>query len=169
MSGKDIRECEDLIFQWFWNWDKLVNDNNEENQKNYNKFIENNFDSEWNLTVHGGDKIQGTEWIDTHKKNDDYIEFQQDMAKGFCASFSIISPLCFVEYKYDSITGNEFASFQGTAIGNMRVVNKRKKTNKMMQTHQSMQLQFIKRPNCNKWLLYEEESVVTVLDFSDAA
>lgn len=168
MPGNEIRECQDLIFQWFWNWDNLVNDNNAENQANYNKFIEDNFDSEWKLTVHGGDKVKGNTWIDTHKKDADYLEFQRDMASGFVSSYSNISPLCFTEYKYDSLTGNELASFQGFAIGNMGVVNKKQGTNKLMQTHQRYNLTFIKRPGNNKWLLYEEESVVTVLDFSDS-
>lgn len=164
----DIRECQDLIFSWFWNWDALVNSNNEESQKMYNLFIENNFDSEWNLTVHGGDKLKGEQWVDSHKKDKDYIEFQQDMAKNFVSSYSIISPLQFIEYKYDVITGNEYALFRGTSIGNMGVINKKSKKNKMMTTHQSMELQFIKRPNQQKWKLYKEDSNVTVLDFADA-
>eukprot|EP00483_Globobulimina_turgida_P001309 UN01311 len=164
MSRNDIVECQDIVFQWFWNWDLLVNDNNETNQTNYKQFLEQNLDSDWDLVVHGGDEG----WTDKHKKDDNYFEFQQGLAEGFVSSFSMISPLCFVEYKYDGITHNQFASFQGTALGNMGVKGGTKtlKKSKMMTTHQKMEITFIKRANCDRWKLYSEESVVTVLDFS---
>eukprot|EP01084_Bolivina_argentea_P084300 152493_1 len=163
MPEKDIRECQDLVFQWFWCWDTLVN-TGPEKQSFYNGFIEKNFDEDWNLTVHG----EG--WVDTHKKDADYLECQEDMAQQFSSSYSQMSPLQFVSYKYCASSGSQFASFNGTALGNMgvRATHSIGDKNKMLQTHQRFQVTFIKRADSNKWKLYKEESTVSLLEFSDA-
>ena len=141
--------------------------NNVETQENYDKFIKSNFDSEWQLEVTGG----GEGWVDHHKRNEDWLEFQHDMASGFISSYSVISPLRFIEYKYCELSGSQFATFHGLALGNMAVKGTKatQHKKKMMTTHQVMNLQFIKRQNSKKWKLYKEESTVTVLELGDAA
>eukprot|EP01084_Bolivina_argentea_P023471 43783_1 len=165
VTPRDMEECQNLIMRWFYNWDQMVMENNDENKDKYSEFISNNFDDECVLTVNGVDEG----WTDIHHKDDDWMEFQQGMAEGFCSSYSVVSPLCFISYKYCDVTGNKYATFNGTALGNMGVRNRKSpRKSKMMTTHQKYNTTFIKRPDVPKWKLYREESWVVVLELADS-
>eukprot|EP01084_Bolivina_argentea_P058676 107140_1 len=166
MRGHDINQCQNLMFRWFAAWDKLVTNNNDETQKEYIDFVTNNFDDKLDITV------RGDGWNDLHKKDSGYLDFQLGLAEGFSGSYSVISPLCFISYSYCNETANEYATFKGTALGHMpSKTGKRQRRkgikSKMMTTHQSYEVTFIKRAQTNKWRLYKQVSDINVLELSD--
>lgn len=86
------------------------------------------------------------------------------MANQFESSYSCLSPLSFVEMKYDNQSKDVFVLMRGMALGNMTVKNKDTNANEILRTHQLYDLTFIKRQGTNKWKLFYEESRVHVLE-----
>ena len=123
IKQKDLNEMFDIIFNWFYLWDLLVMKEGDpkENEINYKEFVLSNFDEDWKLTVNGDGFIDKHDLKKrTHDDTEiDWIDFQLSMANDFESSYSNISPLAFIELKYDHKSGNTYVKLRGTALGNM--------------------------------------------------